>query len=300
MFQKLIFATTIALAIATAQDVPDAHGVSVNLNGAPLMHRSPVSYPLDTMSKGVQGTVVVQVKLDANGEIADAAILSGPEELRKPVMQSVLTWHFAKEVAGSTRTVNIDFKLPDAPTRVQRREPQLPANFPVRTVKGIDITGVSDEARQQLLAQLPVHAGDQLDAARYLEITKAVSSFDSHLSIALANAADGATTVRIAYGNATPQRIRVGGNVQSAMLVQQPAPVYPPDAKAAGIQGKVQLSAVIGPDGHMQELTVLEGDATLAKAAQDAVWQWVYKPTLLNGNPVSVQTTIDVNFTLSR
>jgi TonB family protein len=300
MFQKLIFATTIALAIAAAQDVPDAQGVTVNVNGAPLMHRSPVSYPLDVMSKGIQGTVVVQVKLNGNGEVADASILSGPDELRKAVIQSVLSWHFAKELAGSIRTVNIDFKLPDGPVRVERREPQQPANFQVRTVKGVDVSGLPDEASQQLLAHLPVHAGEQLDWAKLNELTTAVKSFDPHLNMALATAPDGGTTVRIAAPGSAPQRIRVGGNVQSAMLVQQPTPVYPPEAKAAGIQGKVQLSAVIGPDGHVQELTVVEGDSTLAKAAQDAVWQWVYKPTLLNGNPVSVQTTIDVNFTLSR
>ena len=300
MFQKLIFAVTIAIAVAAAQDVPDAKGVSVNLNGAPLMHRLPVPYPLDAMSKGVQGTVVVQVKLNADGEVADASILSGPDELRKPVIQSVLAWHFGKEVAGSTRTVNIDFKLPDAPVRVERRPAQPPAVFTARTVKNVEVLGTSDEARQQLLAQLPVHAGEQLDSTKFAELNNAVNAFDPHFAVTLAITPDGGTTVRILAPGSAPQRIRVGGNVQAAMLLQKPAPVYPPDAKAAGIQGKVQLSAVIGPDGHMQELTVLEGDATLAKAAQDAVWQWVYKPTLLNGNPVSVQTTIDVNFTLAQ
>jgi len=98
----------------------------------------------------------------------------------------------------------------------------------------------------------------------------------------------------------TPSKIRVGGNVQSAMLIEQQRPIYPPDAKAARIQGKVQLQATIGPDGHVQDLVVLSGEPSLAAAAMEAVKNWVYKTTLLNGNPVSVVTVIDVNFTLAQ
>jgi TonB family protein len=102
---------------AAPQVVADAPGVSVNMNGSQLMHRSPVAYPADARAKGVEGTVVVQVKLDANGEVADATALSGPDELRKAARQSVLTWHFDKSVAMTTQVVNIDFsKLAAATT----------------------------------------------------------------------------------------------------------------------------------------------------------------------------------------
>ncbi len=73
------------------------------------MHRSPVPYPAEALARGVEGTVVVQVKLDAKGEVADAAVLSGPDELRRAAQQSVLTWHFDKSVAMTTQVVNIDF-----------------------------------------------------------------------------------------------------------------------------------------------------------------------------------------------
>jgi periplasmic protein TonB len=95
-------------------------------------------------------------------------------------------------------------------------------------------------------------------------------------------------------------RIRVGGNVQQAMLVRQPRPVYPPLAKQARIQGVVRLNAIIGKDGTIQNLTVAAGHPLLVPAALEAVKQWVYKPTLLNGEPVEVVTQIDVNFTLSQ
>src|ERR1051326_6037595 len=90
---------------------------------------------------------------------------------------------------------------------------------------------------------------------------------------------------------ATPQRIRVGGNVQAALLVSQQKPVYPPLAKQARIAGTVELSAVIGTDGRVQDLKVVRGHPLLVQAALDAVKNWVYKPTLLNGEPVEVSTT---------
>jgi len=98
----------------------------------------------------------------------------------------------------------------------------------------------------------------------------------------------------------TPQRIRVGGNVQQALLVKQPKPVYPPLAKQARISGVVRLNAIIGKDGTIQNLTVTSGHPLLVPSALEAVKQWVYKPTLLNGEPVEVVTQIDVNFTLSQ
>lgn len=99
---------------------------------------------------------------------------------------------------------------------------------------------------------------------------------------------------------ATPQRIRVGGQVQQANLIRQIKPVYPPLAKQARISGVVKLNAVIAKDGTIQQLNVISGHPLLVPAAVEAVKQWQYKPTLLNGEPVEVATQIDVNFTLSQ
>lgn len=96
-----------------------------------------------------------------------------------------------------------------------------------------------------------------------------------------------------------PKRIRVGGMVQSARLIRQPKPVYPPLARQARISGTVRFNAIIGKDGHIKNLTLVSGHPLLVPAATAAVKQWVYKPTLLNGEPVEVVTVIDVNFTLS-
>jgi protein TonB len=99
---------------------------------------------------------------------------------------------------------------------------------------------------------------------------------------------------------APTQRIKVGGNVQSAMIVRKTQPVYPPLAKSARVQGVVHLAAIIAKDGTIQELHSLGGPALLIQAAMDAVKTWIYKPTMLNGDPVQVETTIDVNFTLNQ
>ncbi len=95
------------------------------------------------------------------------------------------------------------------------------------------------------------------------------------------------------------QRIRVGGMVQQANLISNPKPIYPPLAKAARIQGTVVLEAVISKQGTIENLSVLSGHPLLIQSAIDAVKQWRYKPTLLNGEPVEVITTITVNFSLT-
>lgn len=97
-----------------------------------------------------------------------------------------------------------------------------------------------------------------------------------------------------------PSQIRVGGNVQAAKLIRQPKPLYPPLAKQARIQGTVRFNAIIGKDGAIANLQVVSGHPLLVPSALEAVKQWVYQPTLLNGDPVEVVTQIDVNFTLSQ
>lgn len=98
------------------------------------------------------------------------------------------------------------------------------------------------------------------------------------------------------------QRIRVGGNVQATKLLSKVQPVYPRDAEAEGVEGTVLLKAVISKQGDLLSVAVLNKsvDPRLAKAATDAVAQWKYQPTLLNGAPVEVVTTVSVNFELQR
>jgi TonB family protein len=104
------------------------------------------------------------------------------------------------------------------------------------------------------------------------------------------------------YESTKTIRVRIGGEVQAPKLVEKVAPVYPAKAKAAGIEGTVILHAIIGMEGNPLSLRVMNNqiDPDLSRAAVEAVSKWRYRPTLLNGEPIEVDTTIMVNFTLLR
>ena len=97
---------------------------------------------------------------------------------------------------------------------------------------------------------------------------------------------------------ATQSRIRVGGQVQQAKMLRMVQPVYPAIAKTAHISGTVILHAIISKDGNVEQLEYVSGPPLLMRAAMDAVKQWRYQPTTLNGEAVEVDTTISVVFTL--
>jgi TonB family protein len=315
---------------AAPQVVRDAPGVSVDIGAARLLHRAPVDYPEAARAKGIQGLVVVEMAFDGAGNVADAHVVSGPEELRKAALQSALQWHFAHEAAGNKRQVTISFQLPaetppaSAPSTTVSLEARRSVAPPPaatadksfsRTLKSISIVGLSDEARSELLSKLPVQVGATMTRDATFATLRAVDGFDEHLRVDFAPVSESEMILAISapstnnleqfskvqrgVAQAGPM-IRVGGNIQSAKLVRQPRPIYPPDAKAARISGVVQLMAVIAKDGTVKHLEVISGHPLLVPAALDSVKEWVYQTTLLNGEPVEVQTQIDINFTLSQ
>jgi TonB family protein len=95
-----------------------------------------------------------------------------------------------------------------------------------------------------------------------------------------------------------PARMSVSPGVAEGLKTHDEAPVYPVEAKAKGIRGNVVLKATIDTTGKMSELKLIEGDPVLAKAAIEAVKKWRYRPYLLDGKPVTVETTITVRFVL--
>ncbi|MBL0156653.1 MAG: energy transducer TonB [Bryobacterales bacterium] len=97
-----------------------------------------------------------------------------------------------------------------------------------------------------------------------------------------------------------PMRITVGGNVQQAMLAEKVDPEYPPLARQARIQGVVRFTVTLGEDGRVVNMTLVSGHPLLVQAAQDAVKQWRYKPTTLNGQAVQVTTQVEVPFTMTQ
>ena len=97
---------------------------------------------------------------------------------------------------------------------------------------------------------------------------------------------------------APPKKVNISAGVAVGMLISKVTPIYPPIAKAARVQGTVVLQANISKTGTIEDLQVVSGPAMLQESAIDAVRQWRYKPYLLNNEPVEVETTVNVIFTL--
>lgn len=93
---------------------------------------------------------------------------------------------------------------------------------------------------------------------------------------------------------------RVGGRVQAPKLIQEVEPVYPPLAKQARIQGQVVIDSVIDTQGHVTQMKLVSGSPLLVQAAEQALAQWRYQPTLLNGQPVAVDMLVTLHFQLGQ
>ena len=100
--------------------------------------------------------------------------------------------------------------------------------------------------------------------------------------------------------SAPRQPIRVGSGPAEASLIHKVQPIYPSLAKQTRVQGIVEFTAVISKEGNIERLQLLRGHPMLVKAAQEAILQWKYRPTMLNGEPVEVITDIIVDFTLTQ
>ncbi len=188
----------------------DSPGVQIDFGGATVVERTGVEYPGYAWERKIGGIVIVEATLDADGNVSDARILSGPAELRKTALQSILEWHFVAAPAGSTRQISIDFQWEQAqkaregsetkavllsgrayvftvPARnevtqgffegaLQKAEPE-----PSIVVSHIDITGLTDVQQKQLAERLAVHLGDSITREQARAIGKVVSTFDPPL-----------------------------------------------------------------------------------------------------------------------
>jgi TonB family protein len=351
---------TMALPLAAQPTVVnDAPGVTVDLGGSSVLHRTGVTYPIGAMRAHISGIVTVEASLDSAGNVIDARVVSGPPELRRNALQSVLQWHFSMDNASLTRRINIDFKapaeLPERPAGVMGgtvvsvvggvpggvaggttsgvREGVLGGVigsgpsvgyaitqpiFAGKVLGSIMISGLSEQAKNDLLSRLPVHEGDIMADDSFDKVVKVVRDYDEHLNVGRMlprGSSDRVGITIIAPGGgmaASPmstasvpppadgtKRITIGGNVQQAKLISQPAPVYPPLAKQARISGVVHLQVVIAKDGTVKDIALISGHPLLVPPSFEAVKNWRYQPTLLNGDPVEVLTQVDVNYTLS-
>jgi len=319
---------------AAPQEAVDDSGVELQLGAARILHRTPIVFPDSARAKHLSGTVVANVTVDDKGEVTGAQAVSGPDELRKPVVQSILNWHFAADSNSAPHSLEIAVRFDGGrapqPSHDQDSNllPPSAGDSPV-TVESVNLGMLPAGLRDKVSQAGVLHVGDVISRDRFQALEASLRNIDDHLRMTGVVQKDGkvamlvrlmpaqtvakpifrmggagapvagTSTIALDASSGAAKGIRVGGNVQSANLIQQTKPAYPPIAKQARIQGLVRFNALIGGDGLVKNLEVVSGHPLLVSAALEAVKTWVYKPTLLNGAPVDVITTIDVNFTLS-
>ena len=170
--------------------------------------------------------------------------------------------------------------LPNAGVRAPRQLNHGILIEPPRIPTRVDVSEERPLAPETLLAEGPMSAGSEMDLLNV--------------------APKSAEIVKRPVVPSVPQRVPVTSTIEAAKLISRVQPAYPQLAIQARIQGNVVLHAIIGRDGRVSELQVLSGHPLLVSAAVEAVRQWRYSPTLLNGQAVEVETTITVSFVLGQ
>ncbi len=244
------------------------------------------------------------VSAAAGADLAPAPMFLAKRHLRervanlledRPMSQSRI--FSTATAAGAAALLTVILAVRAVPLRAA---PQAEAAGRSVTIHKIDASAVPEPLRDRVLGELGLEESQTVSAADLEAATKRVSNLDSRLFPFVAENEAGVVDVLISAPNLTSKRIKVGGNVQQANIVYRAMPTYPVEAKMNGVQGIVTLHVVIGRDGTVLSATRIEGDTTLAASAIDAVRHWTYKPTLLNGSPVEVESDVNVNFTLAK
>ncbi|MBI4904932.1 MAG: M56 family metallopeptidase [Acidobacteria bacterium] len=275
--------TTLLPFQAPAQEVrqPQKAVIDTSLRtGRQVVHEVSPKYPAEAKLRRIEGTVGIELSIDGKGLVSDARVISGPDELRRAALQAVLQWQFAETGSPSRTTVELSFRLPK----------EAPA--PVGLLRSIDLSAIPEGMRARVAGRIPLKEGDPIPGDAMRDIQAAVADVDGRIRVLL-------TPDMVLQASMMPMTIRVGGNVQASKIRKQVRPIYPPEAKQARIQGTVRMLVTIDKEGRVTDIQLESGHPILAPAAMDAVKQWEYEITLLNGSPVEVKTAVDVNFTLA-
>ena len=202
-------------------------------------------YPQDALERGIQGTVVVDITVNAAGDVTTAAVASGPQELRASAFKTALALKYTP--GSSTTSMKIAFHY--------------------------TLTGTSWGVR---IGNALANVGTTLPVSRRAGVEQQNAGANP----------DGSGAYRI------------GGNIQPPKKLKDVPPVYPAIAQKARVQGVVIMDARIDEQGNVIDVRTLRSIPLLDEAAIDAVRQWQYTPTLMNGVAVPVVMTVTVNFSL--
>jgi TonB family protein len=196
-------------------------------------------YPSEAVRQRIEGSVVLDVRVGASGDVEDATLISGHPTLAPAAIEAVKQWKYKPYMVDGKpgtveTTVRLNFALSESGYDGTATEPAPAPKFPT---------------------------APQTD---------------------------------------TPQRVRVSQGVMQGMAARKVPPVYPTEAKDQGLQGVVLMNVRIDKEGSVSNVEVVSGEPSLAAAAVEAVRQWKYRPYLLNGKAVEVETQVQVSFTLSQ
>jgi len=308
-------------------EAPERAGVSVDPGGT-ILHRVAVPYPEGARFHHIEGTVVAELTLRKNGEVADAHVVSGPEELRAAVLWSVLQWHYATEgQSPQTVQVTVNFSAPNianSPAPNPQMEALAGSKETLGTLASIDVSALPEPLRSAVWEKVKTFQGQPFSNYLMRQVERAASGVDSHMGFAWHMSKDGtnpALTLFLSppfipappfdqfslephassetakqFPSTGKPRVVMGGGVMESKLVNKVDPVYPPQAQTAGIKGIVVLDILIASDGSVAAVHVADGPETLQQPAVDAVKQWTYKPTTVGHVPVEVVSQVKVPF----
>lgn len=275
----------------------DLKKVRVNgeVQAAKLIKKVEPVYPKEAKQAGISGAVILQITVDAGGDVSEVKPISGHKLLLDAAVEAVRQWKYNPTLLNGEpvpiiATVTINFELTEGKNGLrltmddagnlleggERLEGERLNARIAETEGSIRITPnpkVPLKVTEETLQVLRRLAGE-----RPLRLSAPYIFRDGHLTVV--------------------EPIRVGGNVQASKLVNKVSPVYPQKAKEEGVEGAVVLQITVNERGEVSDIQVVSGHELLSEAAVEAVKQWRYSPTLLNGEPVPVVATVTVQFTL--
>ena len=297
---------------------PRVYRISDGVTAPAVVQKQEPQYSDEGRMAKLEGTSIVSLIVNEDGQAQDVRTARQVGlGLDEKAVEAISQWKFnpgmkdGKAVAVAA-TIEVNFHLdahpiwrptranfmtPEGATRPTLVESPYPADFgsnlndAVVVQFDVDDNGIPINLRAHSPSgpKLETEAIDIVSGWRFQPGTKDGKPVSVPAAFDFAHGITGASGTQV---------IRVGGNVQAANVIRKITPVYPVEAKRNRIQGVVRLGVRIDKDGNVSDVTVLSGDPALTYAAVDAVKQWLYKPTLLNGLPVEVQTEVNVNFTL--
>ncbi len=220
-------------------------------------------YPQEAREAHIQGQVVLRVTINREGDVSKVDLISGPPMLRAAAIDAVKQWKYQPYLLNG---------------QPAERETEAVVDFNLESREG--------------------HAGDTPLPDAPPAATGVVGDAPGGIPAGQKNGGIISSTLA-APAVATPLRVRVSAGVAQGLLVRRVSPEYPLQARLGRIQGVVILHVIISKTGDVATVDLISGHPSLAPAAIETVKQWKYKPFLLNGKPVEVDSQVQINFTLA-